>query len=45
MLGNRAGFLFRRGFVPSQVNVRDWLDPEPLRRALALRTRESEKAP
>jgi ABC-type nitrate/sulfonate/bicarbonate transport system substrate-binding protein len=35
-LQNRSDFLYDRGFIPRPVNVREWLDPDPLLRALAL---------
>jgi ABC-type nitrate/sulfonate/bicarbonate transport system substrate-binding protein len=35
-LQNRSDFLHDRGFIPRQVNVREWLDPGPLESALAL---------
>jgi len=37
-LQNRSDFLHDRGFIPRQVNVREWLDPDPLESALALQS-------
>ena len=34
-LQDRSDFLHRRGFIPRRVDVREWLDPGPLRNALA----------
>ena len=34
-LQNRSDFLHARGFIPRPVDVREWLDPGPLRTALA----------
>lgn len=34
-LQNRSDFLHRSGFIPRPVDVRKWLDPDPLRDALA----------
>jgi ABC-type nitrate/sulfonate/bicarbonate transport system substrate-binding protein len=36
-LQSRRDFLYGRGFIPHPVSVREWLDPEPLQRALDLR--------
>ncbi len=33
-LQNRSDFLYERGFIPRPVDVREWLDPGPLRNAL-----------
>jgi ABC-type nitrate/sulfonate/bicarbonate transport system substrate-binding protein len=35
-LQDRAGFLHDRGFLPRRVDVRTWLDADPLQHALAL---------
>jgi hypothetical protein len=34
-----SGFLFERGFLPAAVDVRRWIDPQPL--AVALRSLSS----
>jgi len=39
----RADFLAQRAFVPARVDVRSWLDPDPLLRAEAARAAESEE--
>ena len=34
-LQDRSDFLHGHGFIPRRVDVREWLDPVPLRNALA----------
>jgi ABC-type nitrate/sulfonate/bicarbonate transport system substrate-binding protein len=44
VLQNRADFLYDHDFMPSRVDVRRWLDPDPLRQALALTAQEVKDA-